>query len=84
MCDGLLIHPLVGETKPGDIPADVRMEQIHRLETFAPHLRVEVHAARLEAAILQHAQHRVGRKINARRKLIGIPAQQFVARIRIN
>lgn len=38
ICDGLLIHPLVGETKKGDIPADVRMRAIDALvaKYFSP------------------------------------------------
>ncbi len=31
MADGLVIHPLLGETKPGDIPAEVRLACYHAL-----------------------------------------------------
>jgi len=41
VCDGLLIHPIVGKLKTGDIPAEVRMECYRTLmEDYYPRDRV--------------------------------------------
>ncbi len=39
-CDGLLLHPLVGPTKEGDVPAEVRMRAYHAILEYFPPDRV--------------------------------------------
>jgi sulfate adenylyltransferase len=40
MVDGLLLHPLVGPTKPGDVPAEVRMRAYQAVLEYFPAGRV--------------------------------------------
>ena len=41
MCDGMLLHPIIGETKPGDLSAEVRMQSYEvLLANYFPKERV--------------------------------------------
>src|SRR5207253_7917196 len=62
----------------------VGVEQVNRLETLAPDLRVEVRAAGGEAADFQQCQHDVRREINVGGELVGVPAQEQVARVGVD
>jgi sulfate adenylyltransferase len=39
-CDGLLLHPLVGPTKEGDVPAEVRMRAYQAIMEYFPSHRI--------------------------------------------
>jgi sulfate adenylyltransferase len=43
-CDGLLLHPLVGPTKEGDVPAEVRMRAYEAILRYFPPERVMLSA----------------------------------------
>ncbi len=49
ICDGILIHPLVGRLKTGDVPAEVRMETYRALlDNYYPKNRVALKVYPLE------------------------------------
>ena len=62
----------------------MRVEQIDRLETLAPHLRVEIRPARREAAHLQNREHDLSGEIDARRELVGVPAEQLISGVGVD
>ena len=64
--------------------ADVGVEKVGRVMGLAAALRIEVEAAGGEAAHFQHLEHDLGGEINVGRKLVGIPADEFIALVRIH
>ena len=64
--------------------ADVGMEQVHRFEALAADLGVEVQAARAEPALSQKDEHDLGREVQVRRELVGVPAEEQVAAVGVD
>src|SRR5262249_25460501 len=64
--------------------ADVRVEQINRLEALAPYLGIEVDAARRQSPLPQDDQHALRRQVQVGRELIRIPAEQEVAAVGVD
>ena len=85
-------EPAVGDDGVGDLEAagegvhaaDVGVKQVDGLEALAADLGVEVDAAGGETAHVQDAEHALRRQIDARRELVGIPAQQVIAGVGVD
>ena len=60
------------------------VEQIQRLEAFASAFGVEVQTAGGESAVLENYEHHLGRQIDVRWELVGIPAEKHVAVVGID
>ena len=64
--------------------ADVGVHQIERLVRLATALGVEVQAAGGEAAHLEDGEHDLGRQVDVCGKLVGIPADEFIAAVGVD
>ena len=70
--------------REGVHPADVGVEQIDRLERFPAAFGVEVRPAGGEPAVFQEGQHDLRGQVDVGRELVGVPADEQIARVGVN
>ena len=60
------------------------MEEVDWVDAFAANFRVEVRTAGMQSALLHQHQHDLSRQVDVGWELVGIPAQEQVARIGVD
>jgi sulfate adenylyltransferase len=83
MADGLLLHPLVGETKSDDVPAAVRIKSYEKiLANYYPASRTILSLMPLQCVMRDHVKpffmHSFGRTTAARTSLLDVIMQASV------
>ena len=74
----------LGAAGEGVHPADVGVEQVDRVDALAADLGVEVGAAAAESALLEDHEHDLRREVDVGRELVGVPAEEQVARVGVD
>ena len=85
--EGFVFNEAVGDDEAageGVHAADVGVEEVEGVEGAATALGVEVEAAAAEAAVLEDDEHGLGGGVDVHGELVGVPAEEGVARVGVN
>ena len=62
----------------------MRVEEVKRIVRTAPHFSVEIEPPLSQTVLVQNYHHSERRRINIRRKLIGVPPEQEISAVRVD